>query len=631
MENESTEPFHVERRLIQPRHQRTDGPQKTTRIAPMVMDFLVYPANEHENNALPRPAQPSYTHLLTWLGGGALVLLVLGTILWSQRIRTPPERVAYHPAPLTSDPGEKGPPVFSPDGNKVAFTWMGPQGDNADIYVKLVHSETPFRLTNDAAYEHAPAWSPDGSRIAFMRRDQQGCSIHLVPSQGGPSRKLASCGANRYGDLTWSPDGRWVAFNDRTSPEEAFSMVLLSPTTLEKRTLTVPPRDTWGDHDPAFSPDGRFLSFTRSVTDGMQDVYVVPVTGGETTRLTFDSRNIFGHTWTPDGKHILFSSNRTGRTGLWRIAATGGTPTWVGLGDGQVFFPRASAQNHRLAYLHRSSEANIWRLSVDQDSTSVPLIASTRWDSHPQFSPDGKKLAFTSNRSGKYEIWLSDQNGGNSIKLTSFGGPFTSTPRWSPDGRHLVFTSRPGSQADIYVIDAEGALPYQLTHEPSDDMAASWSQDGRWIYFSSNRSGTWQVWKLPAQGGKAVPVTTQGGFGPVESPDGQMLYYARPDAPGLWRMPAAGGAETRILNDLDSRDWGNWAVHNQGIYYVRRGQPTTLAFHDFATGTTTTLFTPPRSIPGMDPAFAVSPDGRWILYGQVDRSESDLMLVEDFR
>jgi len=601
-------------------------------IAPMTVDYR----GDHVPPAVPTlelaPSMPpsverSPVRWPVWAIGGILVLLLLSALFWTRRT-TP---TAFHPAPLTSYPGEEGAPVLSPDGKQVAFAWTGPEGDNWDVYLKLIGSETPLRLTDDPAMEHEPAWSPDASQVAFMRRSQEGCWIYLVAALGGPARKLASCGESIYGDLTWSPDGQWLAFNDKAAPEDAFSITLLAPTTLEKRQLTTPPADTWGDHDPAFSPDGSRLSFTRSVSEGMQDVYLVSVDGGEPERLTFESRNVYGHAWTTNGKHLLFASNRTGRTGLWRIRASGGVPAWVGLGDGQASFPSISIQGHRLAYQQRSDETNVWQVQRGHEASAAPLITSTRWDLHPQFSPDGQRLAFTSNRAGSYEIWLSDRDGAGAIKLTAFGGPFTSTPRWSPDGRRLVFTARPGGQADVYVIDAAGAVPRRLTTDPTDEMAASWSRDGQWIYFSSNRSGGWQVWKMLSNGGDAVQITQNGGFGPMEAPDGQHLYYAKHNAPGLWRMPSNGGDETLVLDALDPRDWGSWAVHDDGLYFVRRGRPTVLAFYHFATHQTDTLFIPPKGIPGMDPAFAVSPDGQWLLFGQADRSESDLMLVDDFR
>jgi Tol biopolymer transport system component len=363
----------------------------------------------------------------------------------------------------------------------------------------------------------------------------------------------------------------------------------------------------------------------------MQDVYLVSEEGGESTRLTDDSRNVYGHAWSPDGRGVLFSSNRSGRVELWRVPASGGAPSWVGLGDGQALFPSVSPESGRLAYLQNASEVNIWQVRIGEDDSAAPLIASTQWDLHPQVSPDGRRVAFASNRSGSYEVWVSDRDGRGATRLTDFGGTFTSTPRWSPDGQSLVFTARPEGQADLYTIGVEGAVPRRLTTEASDEMAAGWSSDGQWVYFSSNRSGAWEVWKVPAGGGAAEQVTRRGGFGPQASPDGRFLYYARHKEAGLWRMPVEGGSESRVLEALQPADWGSWAVHGDGVYFVQRGRPPVLAFHNFATGRTDTVFVPPGGIPAMDPALAVTPDGAWLLFGQVDRTEQDLMLVEGIR
>lgn len=562
------------------------------------------------------------------------ILLISAAILLLWRLNTTdiPPHVVWQPVPLTTYPGPERPPVFSPDGNQIAFAWMGSEGDNWDIYVKLVNSEMPLRLTEDPSFESNPAWSPNGSQIAYMRRSDEGCSIYLVAALGGPSRRLDTCGNNIYGDLTWSPDGQWLAFNDKSAPDAAFRIVLLSPTTLERREITAPPSEVWGDHDPTFSGDGSQIAFTRSISEGMQDIYLTTLDGDEVTRLTSDSRNIYGHAFSPDGRYLIYSSNRGGPTGLWRVAIRGGAPSLVAVGDGQIFFPDISARQHRLAYRSVSQETNIWRVQVGADTLApTQVAASTQWDLHPQLSPDGQKLAFTSNRSGQYEIWVSEADGANPLKLTAFDGPFTSTPRWSPDSRSLVFTSRPGGQADLFVMGIDDQLPRRLTNDATEEMAASWSHDGQWIYFSSSRSGAWEVWRMPADGNRAQQVTKGGGFGPLPSPDGQHLYYTKPNVQGLWRQSAEGGPEEATLSHLDPRDWGSWQVTPEGIYYVNRGRPTVLARHSFETGRADTLFTPPNGIPSMDPAFTVSADGQWLFYGQVDRSESDLMLVENFQ
>jgi len=561
-----------------------------------------------------------------FIAGLFVVALIAGGLWFFLRAPTLTSR-SYTTVPLTSFPGFEGRPILSPDGKHVAFSWAGPDGDNTDIYVKLIGTESMLRLTSSPERDFMPAWSPDGTQVAYIKKDGSECTIWMVTAFGGNSRQIGSCGFNIYGDLTWSPDGSLLAFNDRLEGESAYSIYLLSLDTSERTKLTAPPSHMWGDHDPAFSPDGQTISFTRSESEGMQDLFTISVDGSDLNQVTKEHRNINGHDWV-DEKHLLFSSNRSGRASLWKIRALGGSPVLIGVPDEYAYFPNISVD--RLAYMKGAGETNIWSFSPGVDEAASPIIRSSRWDMHPQFSPDGSQIAFTSNRSGTYEIWVSDSSGRNPMKVTQFNGPFTSTPRWSPEGKSLLFTGRPDGEAHVFTVDLDNLNPQQITKAGADNLAASWSRDGSSIYFSSNRTGSWQVWKQDLATSEEEQITTEGGFGPVESMDSQSVFYTLQDAEGLWELPLDGSEPSLRLNNIDPRDWGSWVVDEQGVYHVHRGQPTFIAYTHFETGQSDTLYVVQKSIPRMDPALSVSSDKSRILFGQVERSESDLVLVEGF-
>ena len=188
-----------------------------------------------------------------------------------------------------------------------------------------------------------------------------------------------------------------------------------------------------------------------------------------------------------------------------------------------------------LAYSELIWDVNIWGFELSgpekRAGAPAPLISSTFLDHDCHFSPDGKKIAFASYRSGDAEIWVCDADGSNPFQLTSFGGPDCSSPRWSPDSREIAFSSTQAGQREIYVVDAEKGKTRRLTINPADDTSPSWSQDGKWIYFDSNRIGESRVWKMPAAGGEAVPVTNAEGGSPLESPDGRDVYFLRGEEP----------------------------------------------------------------------------------------------------
>jgi Tol biopolymer transport system component len=302
---------------------------------------------------------------------------------------------------------------------------------------------------------------------------------------------------------------------DRALSKGPYRIYFVSVANLEKREFTSPPAGYSADSDPAFSPDGQTLAFARRPEDA-GDIYLQPVAGGEARRLTFDGKMISGLAWSADGRSIVYSSDRAGLSTLWRIPTAGGEPEpLAGIGQ-DAYSPAISLHRNLLAYTPQLENVNIWRAkgprSTAQAGSPIELIASPRVQADEQFSPDGKKIAFSSDRSGSFEIWVCNGDGSSPVQLTSVVGAFAGSPHWSPDGRWIAFDSRPGGKTGIFVVSAEGGEPRGVTEGTWNDVAPSWSRDGKWIYFCSNRSGDEELWRVPAEGGQAVQVTKSGGF-----------------------------------------------------------------------------------------------------------------------
>jgi eukaryotic-like serine/threonine-protein kinase len=602
-------------------------------------------ATETPTIAARRAGERSRRVLFALCASMAVLLVAAGWIFLSrnrgQHLPTP--RVV----PFTGLSGEEDQAAFSPDGKQIAFASSGSAGDVGHICVKLIGAGTPLRLTNSTQSDFAPAWSPDGRYIAFLRQSGQDVEVLSVPSLGGPERQLArvhpgdqwgpAAGPVRafYGyRVGWSPDGKLIALSDRGSSKEPRSIHLLSVANLEERKFTSPPAGYYGDSDPAFSPDGETLAFARWAKLAVADIYLQPVAGGEAKRLTSDSKAIWGLAWTADGRTIVYVSNRAGLPTLWEVPISGGEPEpLAGIGQ-EAYSPAVSLRGDLLAYSHQVYNVSIWRAQGPhpeaQSNPPVELISSPGLQFEDEFSPDGKRIAFASNRSGSFEIWVCYSDGSSPVQLTSFGGPHTGTPHWSPDGRWIAFDSRPGGHAGIFVISSEGSEPRRVTEGTWDDIVPSWSRDGKWIYFCSNRSGDWELWKVPGEGGQAVRLTNNGGFEAKESKDGTWLYYSKLAEDGIWKMPAKGGTATLVLNRKSGRDW---ALTDQGICFIdlaAKPHPT-INLYNFDTQGVARIGAVAKPLPELNSGLAVSPDGHWILYPQVDRAESHIMLVENFR
>lgn len=600
-----------------------------------------------------------------WVPALVILAIFVAAVVTVVRIGNRPPPMAFKPVPLTSSPGIEFQPAFSRDGELVAFAWDGQKQDNVDIYFKQITSGVTSRLTTDPALDISPAWSPDGRQIAFRRVLPQGTSQIVVKSYlGGPERKLAEwpyASAEQSWksipvarDICWSADGEWVIGTGRNSPGEAANLFAIAVKTGETRRLTRSSQRYVVDSGPALSPDGRMLAFSRVTELGGTDLYILPVSdhlvpAGDPIRITFDHRNSNAPAWTGDGKAIIFSSDRQRPRGLWRIAVSGTSDTQTrqlperlaGIGE-DADYPAISRDGRRLAYSQAAVDLNIWEVHLPdrpgQAATAANLISSTRLDLFPDFSPDGKKIAFGSDRSGHHEIWTCDREGANPTQLTSFGA-VTTDPRWSPDSRLITFLSRTNEGSHIYVISAQGGTPHRLTNEPSDFGAPSWSRDGKWVYYNHPQNGQYQLWKMPSGGGTPVQVTKSGVFA-QESVDRKYLYYSRSRGynTSLWRIAVDGGEEIQVLPSVSFGR--NFAVTEQGIYFIpwnghignlmlnQESDEAVVQFLSFATGTTKTVFATKRPV---FMGLAVSPDSHSLLYTQIDRTDSDLWLVENFR
>jgi Tol biopolymer transport system component len=369
---------------------------------------------------------------------------------------------------------------------------------------------------------------------------------------------------------------------------------------------------------------------------------------GQPTRLS-DSLSVGTATWTRDGREIVFSARRA----LWRLdARKGGTPLrlpFVGQDGQSPVIARAPDGKQRLVYTRSVSDSNVWRLTVPAPGIpattgALPAVSSTRDEFTPVVSPDGHRVAFTSNRSGEPQIWTAAVDGSDPRQLTWTA--FRSVPgwpRWSPDGRWIAFQGDPEDRPEVLLVPAQGGPVRVLTAGIFSGAFPSFAQDGRSLYFCRWDGPQTRIWKMPEIGDRPVPVTSDPGIVPLESPDGRHLYYvSAADRPStLWQMPVAGGRPVRIV---DGVLYGNFAVVDDGIYYLERVMnhatgdrargpataraETRLQFYDLSKSRSITIAT---DLGMAGHGISASRDGKHIFFARVDSAIDELLLVDDFR
>jgi Tol biopolymer transport system component/DNA-binding winged helix-turn-helix (wHTH) protein len=583
-----------------------------------------------------------------WYALSLVLLGALGFALWF--FRGPGSATNRNseivPLPITSYPGFQREPSLSPDGTQVAFSWDGPARENFDIYIKLVGQGDPLRLTSDPAIDRSPAWSPDGRSIAFLRYSSDvRAGIYLIPALGGRERKIVdlSVPAILYegvSNLAWSPDGKHLVLGCLPPGLSSSVICAVSAEGGEVRQITTGGRDVF-DFDARVSPDGRSMAFLRLQSGVLGDVYVQDLQRdckprGQTRRLTFVSAAIEGVVWTADGANILYSAGPfCGLTGIHLLPfrtnwlRRGNTPAVSPFGEDAVGLSTSAAG--RIVYAREFQDTNVWSVELSADGVREPSLfaSSAMLDANPDYSPDGKQIAFSSNRSGYNELWIANSDGSHPTQLTDRRMANTSDPRWSPDGKKILFNALSPTETDLFTIEVGSGVIRRLTDSPEDEAETRWSRDGRWIFYSSNKTGRFELYKMPAEGGAPpLQITRGGGQNPVESPDGRFLYYAKNgDSPtSLCRVPIQGGREEKLLDGLSYSL--NFVISGERLYLLSLGekpQTSRLEIYNLRTRTRKRLLALNKPwYYGM----ALSPDRRRLSYTVVDSQGSNLMLAQ---
>ena len=271
--------------------------------------------------------------------------------------------------------------------------------------------------------------------------------------------------------------------------------------------------------------------------NGNAEIYVMNAAGGNQRRLTNNRHDDFRPSWSPDGKRIVFLSNRDGHVNehgwpipdIYVMDADRGNPQNLTNNPKADWDPSWSPDGKRIAFhSNREGRFNYEIYVMDADGGNLQSLTDNRnddWD--PSWSPDGERIVFSSSRAGHVEdkfgitdeIYVMDADGGNQQRLTENRNNDWN-PVWSPDGERIAFAAdRKGDflKFDIYVMDADGGNPQKLTNHRAWDSSPSWSPDGERIAFTSEREGNYEIYVMDADGGNLQNLTNNphSDFGPA--------------------------------------------------------------------------------------------------------------------
>jgi Tol biopolymer transport system component/DNA-binding winged helix-turn-helix (wHTH) protein len=579
--------------------------------------------------AVPAPA-PAPRGVPRWgwlLGLAAVTAVIVGAVAWWPD--EPEPLYVARPVPLTTLLGEERMPDLSPDGQRVVFAWNGDSGAAGfDLYLKTLDSERLTRLTNSKAPAISAAWSPDGTRIAFTREsDGEDGGLFLIATTGGDARKLAGASFTQESLMhpAWSPDGTTLAYAAMNESGAQIVRLLTIDTTHQRALEPAPPcRDAGA---PTWSGDGKQLAFVCMTSVAVYEVYIArPATNAAPRRIATIQGFPQGLAWVPDADRILIANESGMGSGVWELELDGTLRAPHALEE--AVGPGITARAGKAAFTRARQILDIWHVDLAPDAVPVPRkwISSTRSQITPQYSPDGARIAFQSNRSGSPEIWIADADGRNAVRITHFGGPLTGAPAWCSDGRRLAFDARESGTSAVYVVDVLERVPRRVVTPQTNLALPVWSADCRWILASDGRES---LYRVPSDGGEAQRFTSRRSYLAAVIGDRVVFNVTEADGVTLWMKPLEGGEEMRIPGMPRLAYADSWAANEQSIYFVdSRMAPPGLRRYDFATASApsvTDLIVLPTALGGL--GLAVSRDGKSVLFTHTADTQSDLVLT----
>jgi Tol biopolymer transport system component len=383
-------------------------------------------------------------------------------------------------------------PAISPDGKWIAYlsNARGP----TDIWVRYLSGGDPVNLTATTTLEIQSrvdlaglAISPDGALIAFDAGAMKGTpaaqfDAWVIPApQGGTPRKVVELGRA----LRWSPDGSQIAFV-RPGSSAGDSLFVARSDGGSPRQV-VPVRGGMHLHWPAWSHDGRHIYFNYSSTTMNREpasIYRVAAAGGPIEPVVVTARRAIFPFPTPDGKGLLYAANPNSvDLALWWRPFDGSEPTRLTTGVGEYGEPSMTSDGRTMvSSLVRFQQALTSVVMTGGTSSPHPITDGTTGDIDPTLSPDGKRLVFSSSRSGFQNLWTARPDGTMPRALTS-GDAFDERPAFSPDGQRLAFVSDRGGRRSIWTMPADGGIPEKLMDADVIDRLV-WSLDGGRIVFA---------------------------------------------------------------------------------------------------------------------------------------------------
>jgi len=558
---------------------------------------------------------------------GAVAAAVVGVLAWRGTAEPHAGAAALMRQLAGAEPFSSGPelevlPRFSPDGTRVAFGTV--EADTARVIVRDVHSAQRIMIGDEDYVSTGPVFFPDGQRLAFYRRAATDgeCEIASFDLRTHKRERLVDCARSPQGRFDLSPDGRTLVYAGTIRPQFPAGLVARDLATGSERVLTQPAPDAGNDVSPRFSPDGGTIAFLRG-TQSSREVWTIGLAKGAEARNIGSPRGLtYGLAWLGVQGPLLVGADWFGQRALNRLDLATRAATMVGArGARSVDVDRAG----NVVFENATYSANLFLIDpADAATKPRELWPSTRYTNQAEFSPDGTRVLFVSNRDGAGAIYVASI-GGAPMRILGADDFAYMRPHWSRDGRAIYavrLTRREDGErvqqavradADTGRTELLSALGTHVfdVHESVDGALVVGELSGNAARLMRARTPTSTPERLP------WPLVSE------YQVAGDKVAFMQPSLPGLTLCDLDSLQCAPIGPAIEEANRFDWLLTRDAVWYRTIAQPSEVVRYDLVRQAITWRSDFAPTALGL--SLAVSPDERALLVSREAPPVIDLM------
>lgn len=571
---------------------------------------------------------------LPWLALAAMAAVLILIAGWRREAPSPLPLAGLQARPLLGLPGSEHQPAFSPDGRLIAFSWVGADGGNRDIYLLERDGRTPRRLSEGDSLDRAPHFAADGLSVVYAEHSDGDCRIVRIGIAGGATETLARCATPTiYPTPLLDASGEWLIFEEPwPGPADRPHIIRQHLRDGRREALSAPPPGQ-KDFFPMLDAARRQLVFVRGRGSQLGELgqlgefWTLDLAdpAGTLRQRTRDGARVTHAAVGRAGDLVIASRRLGGQSGLWHVASDDSLH-WLGVGpgSGHLQAPAISPDGTTLLFERWEHDTELHWLTPD--GVAERLHGGSDIDQSPALAPDGQRIALISARSGRAELWVIE--GDRARPLAYHGQQRPEQPRWSADGRRLAYLLPSDERSQVCVLALDASTPNCFDQPGARGLA--FAADGNGLLVArAHDDARCDLHYLDLLDGRSRLLQEDAGPGLRVGSDGS-LYFTRLGRDGLWRQRPGAEVE-KLFDDLLSRSFQNWTVDAEAVWFWQQDNHaqwtsrSRLIRHALADGSRRVE----AEATGIGPFAGLerAADGR-MLYSASIRTESDLWAID---